>query len=98
MSASMASIVTARQKTMTDRASIAIPTELLEQIERGNVLLFIGERLTRDSMGEVLLDRLTAELAERASVTDTHVGARHSSILCRGESQNWAMSHSQFTA
>src|SRR5215207_5515319 len=56
---------------MTEHTSIALPTELLEQVERGNVLLFIGERLSRDSTGEAALDRLTTELAERASVTDT---------------------------
>jgi hypothetical protein len=56
---------------MTEHTAITIPTELLEQVERGNVLLFIGERLSRDSTGEAMLDRLTAELAERASVTDT---------------------------
>ncbi len=53
---------------MTDRAVVKIPTELLEQVERGNVLLFVGERLSRDSAGELVLDRLTAELAERAGL------------------------------
>ncbi len=55
---------------MTKHTSITIPTELLEQVERGNVLLFIGERLSRDSTGEAVLDRLTTELAKRAGVTD----------------------------
>src|SRR3954463_5587792 len=60
-----------RQQVMTEHTAATIPTELLEQVERGNVLLFIGERLSRDSTGEAVLDSLTAELAERASVTDT---------------------------
>ena len=44
---------------------IPIPEGLLEQIERGNVLLFIGERIGRDAEGQVLVDRLAAQLAAR---------------------------------
>src|SRR5215212_697043 len=55
---------------MAASTSVTIPTELLEQAERGNVLLFIGERLSRDSAGEAVLDRLTAELAERTGPID----------------------------
>jgi hypothetical protein len=47
---------------------ISIPEELLEQFERGNVLLFIGEQVGRDSKGETLVDRLTAELAPRCGI------------------------------
>ena len=47
---------------------IDIPEELLDQVERGNVLLFIGERLVRDGHGEVLLDQLVLELVERAGL------------------------------
>lgn len=37
-----------------------IPIELLEQVERGNVLLFIGERILRDAAGHVAFDELAA--------------------------------------
>ena len=47
-----------------------IPEELLEQIERGNVLLFIGERIVRDAEGRVVLDQLVAQLAARCGITD----------------------------
>ncbi|NIQ79616.1 MAG: hypothetical protein GTN93_16325, partial [Anaerolineae bacterium] len=50
---------------------IPIPEELLEQIERGNVLLFIGERIVRDAEGRVVLDQLTAQLAARCGIADT---------------------------
>src|SRR5262245_48883722 len=53
-------------------ATITIPEELLEQVERGNVLLFIGERLVRDADGGVALDRLAEQLAERSGVEDQH--------------------------
>ena len=45
-----------------------IPPELLEQLERGNVLLFIGERIARDADGQALIDRLTAQLAARCQI------------------------------
>lgn len=48
-----------------------IPEELLEQIERGNVLLFIGERIVRDAAGRAILDQLVAQLAARCGITDT---------------------------
>jgi len=49
---------------------IPIPEELLEQFERGNVLLFIGEHVARDAAGQAVVDRLTAQLAARSEVTD----------------------------
>lgn len=47
---------------------IPIPEELLEQVERGNVLLFVGERIVRDAQGQVVLDQLTAELLARCGI------------------------------
>jgi hypothetical protein len=44
---------------------ISIPESLLDQIERGNVLLFIGERIGRDTEGLAPIDRLVAQLAAR---------------------------------
>ena len=49
---------------------IPIPEELLEQFERGNALLFIGERITRDAEGRAVIDRLVAQLAARCNATD----------------------------
>lgn len=49
---------------------IPIPEELLEQFARGNVLLFIGERITRDAAGHAVIDRLTAQLTTRSNVAD----------------------------
>ena len=46
--------------------TIPIPEELLEQFERGNALLFIGERIVRDADGQALVDRLSAQLAARS--------------------------------
>ncbi len=47
---------------------IPIPKELLEQFERGNALLFIGERIVRDAAGQAVIDLLTAQLAARCDV------------------------------
>ena len=47
---------------------IPIPEELLEQFERGNVLLFVGERIVHDAEGRAVLDRLAAQLAARAGL------------------------------
>ncbi len=44
---------------------IPIPKELLEQFERGNVLLFIGERIVRDVEGQAVVDFLMSRLAAR---------------------------------
>ena len=44
---------------------IRIPQELLEQFERGNVLLFIGERITRVAEGQAVVDRLAVQMAAR---------------------------------
>lgn len=49
---------------------LQIPIELLEQFERGNVLLFIGERITRDADGHAVIDHLTTELAARCDDVD----------------------------
>jgi hypothetical protein len=49
---------------------IHIPEELLEQAERGNVLLFVGERVVSDASGQVVLDQLTTQLAARARLAD----------------------------
>ena len=47
-----------------------IPEELLEQVERGNVLLFIGERIIRDTEEKAIVDHLGIQIAARCSVTD----------------------------
>jgi len=47
-----------------------IPEELLEQVERGNVLLFIGERIIRDAQGRAAIDGLTAQLTTRCGFPD----------------------------
>ena len=47
---------------------IPIPVELLEQFERGNVLLFIGEQLLSDVAGRATIDELTAELVARTQI------------------------------
>ncbi|MGB0383603.1 MAG: HEAT repeat domain-containing protein [Ardenticatenaceae bacterium] len=47
-----------------------IPEELLEQLEQGNVLLFIGERIVRDGAGEVAFEQLAPELVVRAGIAD----------------------------
>src|SRR5689334_8987162 len=52
------------------KTMINIPEELLEQAERGNVLLFFGERVVRDAGGQVVLDQLTAQLAARGGLPD----------------------------
>ncbi len=49
---------------------IPVPEELLEQVERGNVLLFIGERITRDVEEQAIVDRLAAQLAARCTIAD----------------------------
>jgi hypothetical protein len=47
---------------------VHIPAELIEQVERGNVLLFVGERLSRDPSGAATFARLSLPSA-RASPT-----------------------------
>jgi HEAT repeat protein len=49
---------------------IAIPEELINQFERGNVLLFIGEQLLTDPTGREVFDRLTTELVSRLQMED----------------------------
>jgi Cdc6-like AAA superfamily ATPase len=48
---------------------IPIPEELLEQLERGNVLLFVGERIVHDAEGRAVIDRLAAQMAARSGLT-----------------------------
>jgi hypothetical protein len=49
---------------------VSIPEELLEQFERGNVLLFIGDRISRDAEGQTITDRLAAKWAARCNALD----------------------------
>jgi hypothetical protein len=49
---------------------VPIPEELLEQFERGNVLLFIGECISRDAKGQTFTDRLAAKWAARCNALD----------------------------
>lgn len=51
--------------TIQTRSAIAIPTELLEQVGRGNVLLFIGEATMQDGDGRPATERWAALLAAR---------------------------------
>lgn len=48
----------------------SIPEGLLEQIERGNVFLFVGERIIRDADGQVVTDQLAFELATRCKANN----------------------------
>ena len=47
-----------------------IPQPLLEQLERGNVFLFIGERILLDAGEQAVMDRLVFELASRCQAND----------------------------
>ncbi|MCP4543143.1 MAG: SUMF1/EgtB/PvdO family nonheme iron enzyme [Chloroflexi bacterium] len=49
---------------------ISIPQELLEKTESGNVLLFIGEHILRNTEDKAIIDLLTSELAARCDVAD----------------------------
>ncbi|MFN8463907.1 MAG: SIR2 family protein [Caldilineaceae bacterium] len=49
---------------------VEIPHELLEQFERGNVLLFIGEQLVTDPSGRQIFDGLTEDIISRARIED----------------------------
>ena len=49
---------------------IPIPEELLEQINRGNALLFIGERIVLDGEGRAVVDQLTDQLADRSETVE----------------------------
>ena len=42
---------------------IVIPEELIVQVKRGNVLLFIGERVLRDAQGVPVMDQIALDLA-----------------------------------
>ena len=42
-----------------------LPIELVEHFQRGNGLIFLGDRVVRDAQGQVLVDGLAAELARR---------------------------------
>lgn len=48
-------------------ADMVISLELLEQLERGNVLLFVGDRLARTADSGVYQDQLRAALIERCA-------------------------------
>ncbi|MCC9076549.1 SIR2 family protein [Litorilinea aerophila] len=48
---------------------LVIPEALLEQIERGNVLLFVGERFARNQDGRALVDRLEDHLVARCQLS-----------------------------
>jgi hypothetical protein len=48
---------------------IPIYEELMEQFEKGNVLLFVGERITCDAEGQAVIDHLTAQLLARCELT-----------------------------
>jgi HEAT repeat protein len=52
---------------------LTIPQEVLEQVERGNVVLFIGEGITLDTDGRHLVDQLTDALAIRAGMETAEV-------------------------
>jgi len=54
---------------------IPIPEELLEQLARGNVLLFVGERIVRDAEGQAVVDRLAAQLVARSGLPANEDGA-----------------------
>lgn len=51
----------------------AIPQELLEQIVRGNVLLFIGEETARDRDNRVVDELIAAELSARLNLSKTEL-------------------------
>jgi hypothetical protein len=52
---------------------ISIPDDLLEQFERGNVLLFVGEQIAPDAEGSTLADRLTAQLSAQCGVAESRL-------------------------
>ena len=65
---------------------VSIPEELLEQVERGNVLLFVGERILRDAEGPAVLDQLALRLAARSSITDAEELSFHGvEVVLRGQ-------------
>jgi hypothetical protein len=49
---------------------IAIPEKLLQQFERRNVLLFVGERILYDAEGRVFIDELAKQLASYGGISD----------------------------
>src|SRR5262245_43604811 len=51
--------------------SITLPEGLLEQIERGNILIFVGDEIARDSDGHFVFERLTEQLAARCQTAIT---------------------------
>jgi hypothetical protein len=50
---------------------ISIPQQLIEQYERGNVLLFVGEQIDRDAEGMTVDDQLAMRLVARIDVDET---------------------------
>jgi hypothetical protein len=63
---------------------VPIPEELLEQVERGNVLLFIGQRVVRDAQGRIAIDQLAAQLATLTRTT------RAAMTWCSSYATNWS--------
>src|SRR2546423_49324 len=61
---------TRKGSCMTVQAIIPIPEELLEQIERGNVLLFVGEHSAHDLAGQSVPNQLSKALAARLGIDD----------------------------
>lgn len=57
-------------------ADMVISLELLEQLERGNVLLFVGERLARTADGRVCQDQLKAALIGRCAALGAAAAVR----------------------
>ncbi len=49
---------------------MTIPPELMEQAAKGNILLFVGERVVHDSRGRIFLDKVKDELARRIGGVD----------------------------
>ena len=47
---------------------VALPEALLDEFKRGNALLFVGERIIEDATGQVFVDQLTRQLAQRAEM------------------------------
>ena len=43
----------------------SLPIEIIEQFQRGNGLIFLGDRAVRDAQGQAIVDRLAADFARR---------------------------------
>ncbi len=49
---------------------VHIPIELQEQAARGNVILFLGDRVLRDSQGGIVVEQWATELAHRCGIDE----------------------------